>query len=92
MLQSMGHKELDMTEQLSLHFVYLVYLLKQCVFSFTDLCYCFLHFYFIYFSSNLYDFFPLTLVLFVLSLVAFGEKLGCLFEIFLVSRGGILLL
>ena len=54
---SVHGSELDVTEQLSFHFVYLVYLLKQPVFSFTDFCYCFIHFYFIYFSSNLYDFF-----------------------------------
>ena len=37
-----------------------VYLLKEPTFSFIDLCYCFLRFYFIYFCSDLYDFFPST--------------------------------
>ena len=39
-------------------FYQFVYLLKEPAFNFIDLCYCFLCFYFIYFCSDLYDFFP----------------------------------
>ena len=34
------------------------YLLKESAFSFIDLCYHFLQFFFMYFWSDLYDFFP----------------------------------
>ena len=34
---------------------------KEPAFSFIDLCYCFLYFYFIYFCSDLHDFFPSTI-------------------------------
>ena len=36
----------------------LFYLLKEPAFTFIDLCYCLLHFFFIYFCSDFYDFFP----------------------------------
>ena len=52
-------------------------------------CYCFLNFYLVYFCSDLYDFFPPTnfgaFFFVLLSLVALGVRLDCLFEIFLVS-------
>ena len=71
-----------------------VYRLKEPTFSFIDLCYCFLHFYFICLCSDLYDFFPCinfgcSLFFF---LVALGVRLNCLFEIFLVSWGELELL
>ena len=70
------------------------YLLKEPAFSFIDLSYWFLHFFFIYFWSEFYDFFPsANLGVFVLlSLFALGVRLGCLFEMFLVSKGKIVLL
>ena len=46
-------------------------------------CYYLLHFFFIYFCSNLYDFFGVVGV--VLFLVALGVRLGCLFEVSLIS-------
>ena len=56
---------------------------------------CFFHFFFIYFCLYLYDFFPSTHFrsFFVLLFpVVLGEKLGCLFDVFLVSWGRIVLL
>ena len=55
--------------------------------SFIDLCYCFLHLYFIYFFSVLMiSLLLLTLGFFgVFSLVALGVRLSCLFEIFSCS-------
>ena len=44
------------------------YLLKEPAFNFINLCYCFLHFFFIYFYSDFYDFFPSTDFLFLLLL------------------------
>ena len=41
-------------------FVNFVYLLKELAFSFINLFYCFYNLFFIYFSSDLYDFFPST--------------------------------
>ena len=74
-------------------FINFVYLLKELAFSFIDLCYCFLHLYFIYLYYDLYDFFLLLTLGFVcfLSLVALGIRIGCLFENFLVSLGRIIL-
>ena len=63
------------------------YLLREPVFSFIDLCYCRLHIFFIYFCSDIYDFFPSTnfrdffVLLFLIPLCV---KLGCLFDVSLV--------
>ena len=67
------------------------YLLKEPAFSFIDLCYRCLHLFFVYFCSDLYDFFPCTnfgvffVVVVVLFLVALDVRLGCLFDVPLVS-------
>jgi len=67
------------------------YLLKEPAFSFIGLCYSYLHLFFIYFCSDLYDFFPSTnfgvffVVVVVLFLVALDVRLGCLFDVPLVS-------
>ena len=70
-------------------FIYFAYLFKEPAFSFTDLCYCFLHLYFIYFCCDLYDVFPSAscgvFFFVVLSLVSLGVSSGCLFDIYLVS-------
>ena len=63
------------------------YLLKEPVFSCINFYYCYFHLFFIYFHSDLYDFFASTnfggfVLLFPIVL---GVKLGCLFNIFLVS-------
>ena len=58
---------------------------KEPAFSFINLYYCF---FFIYFCSDLYDFFPSTNFggFFVLLFpVVLGVKLGCLFDAFLLS-------
>ena len=79
---------MSLANDLSILFIFL----KNHFFSFIDLCYCCLHFFFIYFCSDLYDFPPLlTLRLFVLFLVAFGVSLGCLFDVFLISGGTVVL-
>ena len=69
-------------------FVNFVYLLKEPVFSFINLHY-FFQFFFIYFYSDLYNFFPSTnlgreggVLLFP---VVLDVKLVCLFTVFLVS-------
>ena len=67
--------------------VYQLYLLKEPAVCFIDLCYCFLHFFFIFLWSDLYDFFPSANFggfFILLSLIALGVRLGCVFEIFLV--------
>ena len=80
-------------------FVNFVYLLKEPAFSFSNLYYCFFHFFFIYFCSDLFYFFPSTnsgvfvvVVVLLLFPVVLGVKLGCLVDVFLVSRGRIVLL
>ena len=53
------------------------------------------YFFFIYFCSDLYDFFPSTnfgVFFLLLFLVVLGVKLGCLFDVILVSLGRIVLL
>ena len=68
------------------------YFLKELAFSFIDLCYCFLHFFFNYFCFDLYYFFPSTNSEgFWFFLISLGIRLGCLFGMFLVSWGRILL-
>ena len=47
---------MSLARGLSLLFV----LLKELAFNFTDLCYCCLPLCFMYFGSDLYDFFPST--------------------------------
>ena len=56
-----------------------VYLLKEPPFSFIDLCYCFLCFYFIYFCSGLYDFFPST----YLGFCSFSSSFRCKVRLFI---------
>ena len=70
-----------------------VYFFKEPAFSFIDLC-SFLFLYFIYFCSNLYDFFTSSNFRFCLffSLIVLGVMLHCLLEVFLVSWGKIVLL
>ena len=67
-------------------FIDFVDLFKEPALSFIDLFYCFLCLYFIYFCSDLYDFFPSTNFGFCLFSFSswLGIKLCCLFEIFLV--------
>ena len=75
--------------------VYQFYLLKELAFSLIDLCFLFLHFYFIYFCSGFYDFFTSTncgRVFILLFLDAVDVRLGCLYDVFLISRGTIVLL
>ena len=59
-----------------------LFIFSESAFSFIDLCYCFLHVYFIYFCSDLYDFFPSTNFrdfFILLFLVALGVKVqSCL--------------
>ena len=70
-----------------------VYLLKEPAFSFINLYYCFFPFFFIYFCSDiLISFLLLIFNFFVLFPVVLGVKLGCLFDVFLVSWGRIVLL
>ena len=45
-------------DELGQSFIKVVDLFKEPTFGFTDLLYCFLCLYFIYFCSDLYDFFP----------------------------------
>ena len=60
----------------------------KTTFTFIDPCSHFLHFCFIDFSSDLYDFFSSTKFRFYfLSVVALVVRLDCLLEIFLVSWG-----
>ena len=47
-------------DESSRRFIYFIYLFKEPAFSLSNLCYCFLHLYFIYFCSDLYYFFPST--------------------------------
>ena len=73
--------------------VYKFYLLKEPSFSFIYLWYYFLFLYFIYFCSNLYDFFPSSN--FRVCFCSFSSCFRCeviLFEIFPVSWGEIKLL
>ena len=55
------------------------------------LYYCFFHFFFIYFCLDLYDFFPspnfvvVVVVVLLLFPVVLGVKLGCLFDVSLIS-------
>ncbi|CAI9173268.1 unnamed protein product [Rangifer tarandus platyrhynchus] len=56
--------------------------------AFINIYYCFFHFFFICFFLDIYDFFPSTnfgLFFLLLFPVALGVKLGCLFDVFLVS-------
>ena len=64
------------------------FIFSESAFNFIDLCYHFLHFFFIYFWSDHYDFFPSANFGFfvLLSLLALGVRLGCLFEMFLVFK------
>ena len=55
---------------------------QESHFSFIKLCYCFLQLFFIYFSSDLYDFFPSTnfgVFFFFFFSVVLDVKVGCLF-------------
>ena len=97
-LQSIGsqrirHNWSDLTQWL----IYFVYLLKEAACSFIAPCYCFPHFFFIYFWSGIYNFFPSTNFedffqrgVVVLSLIALSVRLGCL-RLFHVSWGRIVL-
>ena len=67
------------------------YLLKEPAFSFIDLCYSCFHSFFIYFCSDLYDFFPSTnfgcfyVVVLLLFPVAIDVRLDGLVDGFLSS-------
>ena len=72
------------------------YLFKEAAFSFINLYYCFFHF-FSFISALIFmiSFFLLILefvVVVVLFPIVLGVNLGCLFEVFLVSWGRIVLL
>ena len=84
-------KFIDLNLPFSLHecgyqFVNNVYLLNVQAFSFIDLCYSHLHLFFIYFCSDLYNFFPPTSIVgfFILFLAALGVKVDPLFDVSLV--------
>ena len=68
-----------------------VYILKESAFGFINLCYCFFHFFFTYFCSDLYDFFPSANFgdfLFFFSVVL-HVRICSLFEVFLFLEVGL---
>ena len=73
------------------------YLLKEPAFTSVDLCYSLLCLFFTYFCTDFYDFFPSVnfgvffFVAVLLFLVTLGVKLGCLFDVSLVSWGRLVL-
>ena len=71
--------------------LFFFYLLQEPAFTSVDLCYSLLCFFFTYFCSDFYDFFPSVnfgvffFVAVLIFLVTLGVKLGCLFDVSLIS-------